>query len=65
MHQAKTVGRTGFVIFDPVMHEQAMARLKLEVDLRHALERQQFRLEYQPIVALKSGHIAGFEATIG
>ena len=64
MHQAKTADRTGFVIFDPVMHEQAMARLKLEVDLRHALERQQFRLEYQPIVALKPGCVAGFEALL-
>ena len=64
MHQAKASGRTGFVIFDKVMHEQAMARLKLEADLRQALERQEFRLEYQPIVALKSGHVAGFEALL-
>ena len=64
MHQAKASGRTGFVIFDTAMHEQAMARLKLEADLRQALERQEFRLEYQPIVALKSGHVAGFEALL-
>ena len=64
MHQAKASGRTGFVIFDPAMHEQAMTRLKLEVDLRQALERKEFRLEYQPIVALKSGHVAGFEALL-
>ncbi len=64
MHQAKTSGRTGFVMFDPVMHEHAMARLKLEGELRHALERQEFRLAYQPIVALKSGQIAGFEALL-
>jgi EAL domain-containing protein (putative c-di-GMP-specific phosphodiesterase class I) len=51
-------------MFDPVMHEQAMARLKLEADLRVALERQEFRLEYQPIVAVKSGHVAGFEALL-
>jgi diguanylate cyclase (GGDEF)-like protein len=64
MHRAKASGRTGFVMFDPVMHEQAMARLKLEADLRVALERQEFRLEYQPIVAVKSGHVAGFEALL-
>jgi diguanylate cyclase (GGDEF)-like protein len=64
MHQAKAIGRAGFVIFDPAMHEQAMVRLKLESDLRQALERQEFRLEYQPIVALKSGHVAGFEALL-
>jgi EAL domain-containing protein (putative c-di-GMP-specific phosphodiesterase class I) len=46
------------------MHEQAIARLKLEADLRQALERQEFRLEYQPIVALKSGHVAGVEALL-
>ena len=64
MHQAKTFGRRGFVMFDPVMHEQAMTRLKLEGELRHALERQEFQLAYQPIVALKSGQIAGFEALL-
>ena len=64
MHQAKASGRAGFVIFDPAMHEQAMTRLKLEVDLRQALERKEFRLEYQPIVDLKSGHVAGFEALL-
>ena len=64
MHQAKAIGRAGFVIFDTAMHEQAMGRLKLESELRQALERQEFRLEYQPIVALKSGHVAGFEALL-
>lgn len=64
MHQAKTSGRRGFVMFDPVMHEHAMARLKLEGELRHALERQEFQLAYQPIVALKSGQIVGLEALL-
>lgn len=64
MHQAKASGRTGFVIFDTAMHEQAMARLKLEADLRLALERKEFRLEYQPIVSLKSGQVSGFEALL-
>jgi diguanylate cyclase (GGDEF)-like protein len=64
MHQAKVSGRTGFVIFDTAMHEQAMARLKLEADLRLALERKEFRLEYQPIVSLKSGQVSGFEALL-
>jgi len=64
MHQAKAVGGANFVIFDKTMHEQAMARLKLEADLRLALERQEFRLEYQPIVALSSGRVAGFESLL-
>ena len=64
MYQAKAIGRAGFVIFDTAMHEQAMARLKLESDLRQALERKELRLEYQPIVALKSGHVVGFESLL-
>ena len=64
MHQAKTSSHTAFVMFDPVMHEHAMARWKFEGELRHALERQEFQLAYQPIVALKSGQIAGFEALL-
>ncbi|OAI49311.1 hypothetical protein AYO43_03155 [Nitrospira sp. SCGC AG-212-E16] len=64
MHQARTIGRAGFVIFDTAMHEQAMVRLQLESELRQALEREEFRLEYQPIVALNSGQVAGFEALL-
>ena len=64
MHQAKAIGRAGFVIFDKAMHQEAMARLKLEGDLRQALERREFRLAYQPIVALHEGHIAGFESLL-
>ena len=64
MLQAKAMGRTGFVIFDKAMHQQAMARLKLEGDLRQALERREFRLVYQPIVELHEGRIAGFESLL-
>ena len=64
MHRAKAIGRAGFMLFDTAMHEQAMVRLKLESDLRQALERGEFRLEYQPIVALKSGQVGGFEALL-
>ena len=64
MFQAKALGRAGFVIFDKAMHQQAMARLKLEGDLRQALERKEFRLMYQPIVDLKEGRIRGFESLL-
>lgn len=64
MLQAKAIGRAGFVIFDKAMHQQAMARLKLEGDLRQAVERSEFRLAYQPIVALQGGRIAGFESLL-
>jgi EAL domain-containing protein (putative c-di-GMP-specific phosphodiesterase class I) len=64
MHRAKADGRSAFVIFDQAMHEQAMTRLKLEADLRQALTRQEIRLHYQPIIALDTGRVAGFEALI-
>lgn len=64
MLQAKAIGRAGFVIFDKAMHQQAMARLKMEGDLRQALERKEFRLAYQPIVQLQGGRIAGFESLL-
>ena len=64
MLQAKAIGRAGFVIFDKAMHQQAMARLKIERDLRQALDRKEFRLAYQPIVDLREGRVAGFEALL-
>jgi diguanylate cyclase (GGDEF)-like protein len=64
MLQAKEAGRAGFVIFDKAMHQQAMARLKIEGDLRQALDRKEFKLVYQPIVDLTEGRIAGFESLL-
>ena len=62
--QAKAAGHAGFVIFDKAMHQQAMARLKIEGDLRQALDRKEFRLAYQPIVDLAEGRIVGFESLL-
>jgi len=64
MLQAKASGRAGFVIFDKTMHQQAMARLKIEGDLRQALDRKEFRLVYQPIVDLNEGRVTGFESLL-
>lgn len=64
MHQAKATGQAGYAIFDKTMHEHAMARLRLEADLRQAVDRGEFLLEYQPIVGIKNGAIAGFEALL-
>jgi diguanylate cyclase (GGDEF)-like protein len=64
MLQAKASGRAAFVIFDKAMHQQAMARLKLEGELRQALERKEFKLVYQPIVDLTEGRVAGFESLL-
>lgn len=64
LHQAKTLGRSCFVVFDPIMHTRVLTRLRLEASLRRALERREFSLVYQPIVSLKTGQILSFEALI-
>ncbi len=64
MYRAKTHGRTRCEIFDPEMHAQIMTRLQLEDRLRRALDQQEFRLHYQPIVSLETGRISGFEALV-
>ncbi len=64
MFQAKENGKAQVVIFDQAMHDQAMDRLVLEADIRVALEKEQFRLAYQPIVELDTGKLKGFEALI-
>jgi diguanylate cyclase (GGDEF)-like protein len=64
MYQAKARGRAGYVLFDPAMHVSAVTRLRLEHDLRYALERKEFVLYYQPQVDLSSGQVIGVEALI-
>lgn len=64
MSRAKNSGKSSFSLFDPAMHEEAMTRLKLESDLRGAVERGEFRVLYQPIVSLATGRLTGFEALI-
>ena len=51
-------------VFDPAMHQVAVARLQLETDLQRALDQAEFRVFYQPIVSLPSGNIEGFEALL-
>jgi len=62
MYRAKSLGKARYEVFDADMRASVMARLQLETDLRRAVERNQFRNVYQPIVALDSGRIVGFEA---
>lgn len=64
MYQAKNAGRDQHVVFQREMHTDAVAQMQLENDLRVAVNRREFQLEYQPIVALDTGRIAGFEALI-
>jgi len=62
MYRAKREGKARCQVFDSAMHTFAVKRLRLETDLRRALELGEFRVHYQPIVSLQSGKIAGFEA---
>jgi diguanylate cyclase (GGDEF)-like protein/PAS domain S-box-containing protein len=64
MYYAKSQGKARHEIFDSNMHSQAMAALQLETDFRRAIERQELHIYYQPIVALKSAKITGFEALL-
>jgi diguanylate cyclase (GGDEF)-like protein/PAS domain S-box-containing protein len=64
MYQAKTSGKARYAVFDPEMNDRAWERLEIETDLRHALERGEFVLHYQPIVDLASGRIEEVEALI-
>jgi EAL domain-containing protein (putative c-di-GMP-specific phosphodiesterase class I) len=62
MYRAKAGGRAGHQVFASDMHQRAVSSLQLETDLRHALERDEIVVHYQPIVDLRSGALTGFEA---
>ena len=62
MYRAKREGKARSQVFDAAMHTVAVERLRLETDLRRALDLNEFRVHYQPILSLQSGNIAGFEA---
>ncbi|MEH1971353.1 MAG: EAL domain-containing protein [Nostoc sp.] len=64
MYRAKVLGRARYELFNSDMYANALARLQLETDLRRAIEREEFRVYYQPIVSLISGSILGFEALL-
>ena len=64
MYRAKNNGKACHEIFDAEMHARALRLMKMESNLRHAIEREEFELYYQPIVAMHTGWITGFEALI-
>jgi len=64
MYRAKSTGKARSEIFDADMRATISSRMQLETDLRHALDRKEFRNVYQPIVLLATGQVAGFEALL-
>jgi diguanylate cyclase (GGDEF)-like protein/PAS domain S-box-containing protein len=64
MYRAKGLGKACSELFDRTMHEQVMNRLLLEATLRSALQNEELTLHYQPIVALDTAAIQGFEALL-
>ena len=64
MYRAKESGKARYEIFDREMHIRNMNLLRVETDLRHAVERDEFEVLYQPIVDLSTGRVSEFEALI-
>lgn len=64
MYHAKLQGGSRVAVFDSEMRNRALARLRIESDLREAIERNEFRLQYQPVISLESLRIVGFEALL-
>ena len=62
MHRAKSSGKGHIEIFDTAMFGSAVKRLRLEAELRKGLDRNEFRVFYQPLFDLQTGVISGFEA---
>jgi len=64
MYHAKSQGRNNYQYFTREMHKEALERLSMESDLRLALERNEFYLNYQPQVNIASGQLVGVEALV-
>lgn len=64
MHRAKERGKARYEVFGRELHGEVMSRLKMETDLRHACERNELFVDYQPIVSLESNALIGFEALV-
>jgi diguanylate cyclase (GGDEF)-like protein len=64
MYQAKLLGRGRVEVFRPSMREDASERQTLETLLHGAVERNELRVQYQPLVAMGTGRIAGMEALV-
>jgi diguanylate cyclase (GGDEF)-like protein/PAS domain S-box-containing protein len=64
MYTAKSEGKGRYQVFEAAMHSHVLKRLELKADLQRALDRAEFTLQYQPVVTLATGEIAGVEALV-
>jgi diguanylate cyclase (GGDEF)-like protein/PAS domain S-box-containing protein len=64
MYHAKTHGKAGYALFEPGMNDLLRDRMEIENGLRFALERNEFRVHYQPLIDLGTGSICGVEALV-
>ncbi len=64
MYRAKFSGKARYQVFDPAMHLRATNLLRIETDLRLALDRSELEVYYQPIISLTNNCIVGFEALL-
>jgi diguanylate cyclase (GGDEF)-like protein len=64
MYRAKAMGKAQHAVFDAEMHAEARSLLQMHTELRHAVERSELELQYQPIVDLVTGRLSGFEALV-
>ncbi len=64
MYRAKDTGRGAFHFFTAELEQHTLARMQLQTDLRHAIEREEFRLVYQPKIDLGTQRVCGVEALL-
>jgi diguanylate cyclase (GGDEF)-like protein len=64
MYRAKEQGKSQIVIYDSVMHNSLVQRLKLETELRRGMQNDEFHLYYQPIISLQEEKVVGLEALL-
>jgi len=64
MYRAKELGRGRFEAFDVALRRHLVERMTIEGDLRHAVERDQLELHYQPLIELTDERVVGFEALL-
>lgn len=62
LYSAKEEGRARFAFFDASMHASVVRRMTLESELRHAVNREQLHLAYQPVIDIEDGRLVAFEA---